>query len=63
MIKSEINLHGMCTESGILNIAATEHHRIAFTCEVATYTFDFEQTFFWEPHIYKMLFWNYNNSF
>ena len=46
MIKSEINLHGMCTESGILNIAATEHHRIAFTCEVATYTFDFEQTFF-----------------
>lgn len=44
MIKSEIHLHGMCTETGILNVATIEHHGIAFPCGRATCTFDSEQT-------------------
>lgn len=54
MIRSEINPHGICTESRILNISTTEHYRITFICGEATCTFDFEQTFI-ESFIFKRL--------
>lgn len=40
--RSEINFRGICTESGILNIATIEHHS---TGGEATCTFNFQQTF------------------
>lgn len=54
MIRSRIHPHGICTESEFWTLQqCSEHHRkIAFTCEVATCTFNFKQTFI-ESLVYR----------